>query len=156
MRLKTSLGGSICRILWWILTSHVGRAKDLDSLLGSLFLFCSSFVRCVLVSRFISKTALCVLNIDIDINNQFVKLETKFVLVMDNASFHHSGRIDQICLESGVKLVYLPPHSPGLNPIEESFAKLKAFIWRNWQTYEEDSDLVQLFIQRPGLTRPAD
>jgi transposase len=58
------------------------------------------------------------------------------VLVMDNASFHHSGRIEQMCSEAGVKLVYLPTYSPDLNPIEEYFAELKAFIRRNWQSYE--------------------
>ena len=43
--------------------------------------------------------------------------------VMDDASFHHSDRIEQLRLDTGVKLIYLPPYSPDLNPIE-----LKAFI----------------------------
>lgn len=64
--------------------------------------------------------------------------EPKSVLVMDNASFHHSEKITQLCADAGVKLVYLPPYSPDLNPIEEFFTKLKAFIKRNWQRYEED------------------
>jgi transposase len=55
-------------------------------------------------------------------------------------SFHHSEQIEQICSEAGVKLVYLPPYSPDLNPIEEFFAELKAFIRRNWQIYEDDPD----------------
>ena len=62
--------------------------------------------------------------------------EPKSVLVMDNASFHHTDRITQMCADAGVKLVYLPPYSPDLNPIEEFFAELKAFIKRNWQVYE--------------------
>lgn len=60
--------------------------------------------------------------------------EPKSVLVMDNASFHHSDRIEQICANAGVKSVYLPPYSPDLNPIEEVFAELKAFIKRNWKS----------------------
>ncbi|KAI3112716.1 hypothetical protein CBS147330_9904 [Penicillium roqueforti] len=66
--------------------------------------------------------------------------EPKSVLVMDNASFHHSERISQMCADAGVKLVYLPPYSPDLNPIEEFFAELKAFIRRNWSYYAEDPD----------------
>jgi transposase len=50
------------------------------------------------------------------------------VVIMDNASFHHSERIEQMCRDVGVKLLYLPPYSPDLNPIEEFFAELKAFI----------------------------
>jgi transposase len=45
-----------------------------------------------------------------------------------------------MCSEAGVKLVFLPPYSPGLNPIEQFFAKLKAFIRRNWQTCEDHPD----------------
>jgi transposase len=41
-----------------------------------------------------------------------------------------------MCDDKGVKLMYLPPYSPDLNPIEEFFAKLKAFIRRHWDLYE--------------------
>ncbi|KAJ5703719.1 hypothetical protein N7493_010857 [Penicillium malachiteum] len=66
--------------------------------------------------------------------------KSKLVLVMDNASFYRSERIEQLCFDKGVKLVYLPPYSPDLNPIEEFFAELKAFIRRNWQSYAENPD----------------
>jgi transposase len=62
--------------------------------------------------------------------------EPRSVLVMDNASFHHSDRIKEMCRNAGVILVYLPPYSPDLNPIEEFFAELKAFIKRQWHEYE--------------------
>lgn len=67
-------------------------------------------------------------------------LGPRSVLIMDNASFHHSERIEQMCSEHGVKLMYLPPYSPDLNPIEEFFTELKAFIKRHWQSYENDRD----------------
>jgi len=51
--------------------------------------------------------------------------EPKSVLVMDNALFHRSEGLEQICSDAGVKLVYLPPYSPDLNPIGEFFAELK-------------------------------
>jgi transposase len=59
------------------------------------------------------------------------------MLAMDNASFHHSEQIEQLCVNAGVKLVYLPPYSPDLNPIEEFFTELKSFIKRNWEYYKE-------------------
>lgn len=62
----------------------------------------------------------------------------KSVIIMDNASFHHSERVNRLCSANGVKLVYLPPYSPDLNPIEEFFAELKAFIRRHWQSYEDN------------------
>lgn len=66
--------------------------------------------------------------------------EPKSVLVIDNASFYHSERMTQMYIDIGVKLVYLPPYSPDLNPIEEFFAKLKAFIKRSQIYYEVDPD----------------
>ena len=57
--------------------------------------------------------------------------EPKSVLVIDNTSFHHSERIKEPYSNAGVKLVYLPPYSPNLNPIKELFSKLKAFIRQN-------------------------
>jgi transposase len=64
--------------------------------------------------------------------------EPKSVLIMDNASFHYKARIEQMCYNAGVKILYLPPYSPDFNPIEECFAELKAFIKRNWHVDEVD------------------
>lgn len=45
-----------------------------------------------------------------------------------------------MCFDKGVKLVYLRPYYPHLNPIEELFAELKAFIRRHWQSYADKPD----------------
>jgi transposase len=42
-----------------------------------------------------------------------------------------------MCRDAGVILLYLPPYSPDLNPIEEFFAELKAFIKKHWQIYKD-------------------
>lgn len=57
---------------------------------------------------------------------------------MDNALFHYLTRIKQLYREAGVKLLYLPPYLPDLNPIKEFFTELKIFIKRNWQRYIDD------------------
>jgi transposase len=46
-----------------------------------------------------------------------------------------------MCREAGVKLLYLPPYSPDLNPIEEFFAELKAFIKKQWHEFESSPQL---------------
>jgi transposase len=58
------------------------------------------------------------------------------VLIMDNASFHHSKKIQRLCDDAGVILRYLPPYSPDLNPIEEFFGELKTYIRQVWHEHE--------------------
>ena len=42
------------------------------------------------------------------------------VVVMDNASFHKSEKIQELIEAAGCLLDYLPPYSPDLNPIEHA------------------------------------
>ena len=53
------------------------------------------------------------------------KLLRPSVVVMDNASFHNKRNIKNLLEEHGHKLLPLPPYSPDLNPIEQTFAILK-------------------------------
>ena len=61
----------------------------------------------------------------------------KSVLIMDNASFHHSERIQQLCDDAGVVLRYLPPYSPHVNPIEEFFGELRTYIRQIWDEHDD-------------------
>jgi len=53
------------------------------------------------------------------------KLPNKSVLIMDNATFHKETQIKQSIEEAGHILLYLPPYSPDLNPIEHKWAEKK-------------------------------
>lgn len=50
------------------------------------------------------------------------------IVVMDNLSSHKSEEVREIIEAAGARLLYLPPYSPDLNPIEQAFAKLKAHL----------------------------
>jgi transposase len=45
--------------------------------------------------------------------------------VLDNLSSHKSARTRELVEAAGAELVFLPPYSPDLNPIEMIFAKIK-------------------------------
>jgi transposase len=47
------------------------------------------------------------------------------VVVLDNLSSHKSARTRELVEAAGAELVFLPPYSPDLNPIEMIFAKIK-------------------------------
>jgi len=50
------------------------------------------------------------------------------VVVMDNLSAHKGQRVRKLIEYRGCQLLYLPPYSPDLNPIEEAFSKVKRLI----------------------------
>jgi transposase len=50
------------------------------------------------------------------------------VVVMDNLSAHKGERVRELIEKRGCELLYLPPYSPDLNPIEEAIAKVKALL----------------------------
>lgn len=52
-------------------------------------------------------------------------LHDHHVVVMDNASFHKSAAPQALITSTGALLLFLPPYSPDLNPIEQDFATLK-------------------------------
>ncbi len=50
------------------------------------------------------------------------------IVVMDNLSSHKVDGVRKAIKMAGAFLLYLPPYSPDLNPIEQAFAKLKALL----------------------------
>jgi transposase len=47
------------------------------------------------------------------------------LVVLDNLSSHKGTRVAELIRAAGADLVYLPPYSPDLNPIEMAFSKIK-------------------------------
>ena len=67
------------------------------------------------------------------INCVIPHLQPDSIIIMDNAAIHHNlgPEINQILAIRGLKIEYLPPYSPDFNPIETTFATLKAWVRRN-------------------------
>ncbi len=50
------------------------------------------------------------------------------VVVMDNLRAHHADQVRAWIEKQGAELLYLPPYSPDLNPIEKAWSKLKNLL----------------------------
>lgn len=50
------------------------------------------------------------------------------IVVLDNLGSHKSPAVRRAIRAAGAHLLFLPPYSPDLNPIEQVFAKLKALL----------------------------
>ena len=70
------------------------------------------------------------------------------VVVLDNASIHHVAEVVQAIESTVALLLFLPPYSPNLNPIEETFSKLKYYLRQNDPAIQvaDDDDLPQFIL----------
>ena len=50
------------------------------------------------------------------------------IVVMDNLSAHKTEKVRELVEGARCELLYLPPYSPDLNPIEEAFSKIKGIL----------------------------
>lgn len=50
------------------------------------------------------------------------------IVIMDNLGSHKARVIRDIIKAAGARLWFLPPYSPDLNPIEQTFAKIKHWM----------------------------
>ena len=69
------------------------------------------------------------------------------VIVMDNASFHRKDKLTEIAYRYNQHLIFLPPYSPELNPIEKLWANLKAYIKSNIYSSASIDDLIASFFK---------
>jgi transposase len=69
------------------------------------------------------------------------------VIVLDNLKVHHQPEVRAAIEAGGALLRFLPPYSPDFNPIEQAFAKLKAFLRAaRPRTFDQVCDLIRIAL----------
>jgi hypothetical protein len=74
-------------------------------------------------------------------------------IILDNARFHHSAIVSACAARHGHTLVFLPPYSPMLNPIESLFGKWKTLVRTQAAVFTQDSLLASMSVARIEITR---
>ena len=64
----------------------------------------------------------------------------KSVLVFDNATIHHNSGLLEYLNAFGVRVEFLPPYSPDLNPIELAFSFIKHYLKKYCYFVESSPD----------------
>jgi transposase len=80
------------------------------------------------------------------------ELKAGQTVIMDNASFHKSPIVKNLIEAAGCKLVYLPPYSPDLNPIEKFWANLKRWINQNVPHMEDLHKAISFFFKNNSIS----
>ena len=85
--------------------------------------------------------------------NLIPELKPNNIVIMDNASFHKSQHTRELIESKGCTLLYLPPYSPDLNPIEKIWGSMKK-VYRNHKHKHKDVyELIDLLLCNRWRTR---
>ena len=75
---------------------------------------------------------------------------------MDNLSSHKAPAVRRAIRKAGALLIYLPPYSPDLNPIEQAFSKLKTLLRKeNARTREQLETCIAKLLDQVTPTESA-
>ena len=68
------------------------------------------------------------------------------VVILNNASIHHCDGVVELIESTGALVIFLPPYSPDLNPIEETFASIKSYLMTHEDSIQSDNDLQEVMM----------
>lgn len=69
------------------------------------------------------------------------------VVVMDNAAFHRKSKLVPLAQKYGHRLIFLPPYSPELNPIEHFWAWIKKRLRKTLPLFDSFDDAMSECFQ---------
>ncbi len=72
----------------------------------------------------------------------------RIYLICDNASYHKSKKVKEYLVNSKIELVFLPPYSPNLNPIERLWKFMHSITTNNkfYHNFEQFSEAINKFF----------
>ena len=70
-------------------------------------------------------------------------------VIMDNASFHRKAKLKVEAEEAGVRVLFLPPYSPDLNPIEKTWANMKRRLRDTLPSFHSASAAIYDYFSFP-------
>ncbi len=70
------------------------------------------------------------------------ELKAGQVVIMDNATFHKSKETQELIKKSGCRILFLPPYSPDLNPIEKFWANFKKMVRSNLEKIQTLAEAI--------------
>jgi transposase len=84
-------------------------------------------------------------------------------LVLDNASFHHDSKADllddnietikDLAEQFEINIIYLPPFSPDLNPIEKKWAQVRYWYKRLKHNHHNKEKFLQVLLNQKVYSR---
>ncbi|ETZ07130.1 hypothetical protein P618_200673 [Holospora obtusa F1] len=75
------------------------------------------------------------------------ELEPEQIVIMDNAASHSSQRTKELIEFVGCQLIFLPPYSLDVNPIEKFWAHMKRWVKNKINQFDKFYEAIAAFFQ---------
>ena len=69
------------------------------------------------------------------------------ILIMDNCSVHHENEVREVFQQAGILVLFFPPYSPDLNPLEEAFSYIKQYLRKHDELLQAIRDPTDVIMQ---------
>lgn len=76
------------------------------------------------------------------------------VIVLDNVAFNKNISVKELIENSGHQLLFLPPYTPGFNPIKNMFSKWKLYV--KGRNPVNENELILLINESINCVTPND
>lgn len=88
----------------------------------------------------------------------FNSTNPRSVVIMDNASIHHVDKVVPLVEEVGAIVIFLPPYSPDIMPIEECFSNVKGYLRANDPLIQilDESEIEEAILSAFANITPSD
>jgi transposase len=78
------------------------------------------------------------------------------ILLLDNCRIHHSEALIDLVLAENCLIIFFLLYYPHLNPIEESFSKMKSHLRRSGEQFRDNEDREEKLLDTCGCITPDD
>ena len=101
----------------------------------------------IIAERLYRENTSCVLFEEWFKNELLPQVKKKSVIVLDNATFHRKAVLRELAKTRKCHMLFLPPYSPDLNPIEKKWSNTKSFLKNNVHKYSTLQEAILDYLK---------
>ena len=80
-------------------------------------------------------------------NELLPQIKNRSIIVLDNATFHRKKMLRELAKKRKCRMLFLPPYSPDLNPIEKNWSNTKTYLRNNVKKHETLQDAILGYLK---------
>ena len=80
-------------------------------------------------------------------NELLPQVKKNSVIVLDNATFHRKAALQELAKKRKCHMLFLPPYSPDLNPIEKKWSNTKTHLRNNIKKYKTLQEAILDYLK---------